>query len=246
MKKQLFLIGLPLLIILFSAFSCDDRNDNSLGDFQIRIATVVSENDNKYSLILDSGIKLIPKNTEIGYKPVDGQRVFINFTILGDDDEGYIYFIRINDIWNILTKNTIILNENNADSIGNDPVAIEDIWIGSDYLNVDFLFNYGGIRPHAINLVENKMASQIDDGKVYLEFRHNSYFSGSSQLYNGLVCFKLKPYRKNDADSVAISVKVQEWGGSRTYNMTYKYNDAALQNAVTKTTIPNVSSNEYY
>lgn len=246
MKKQLFLIGLPLLIILFSAFSCDDRNDNSLGDFQIRIATVVSENDNKYSLILDSGIKLIPKNTEIGYKPVDGQRVFINFTILGDDDEGYIYFIRINDIWNILTKNTIILNENNADSIGNDPVAIEDIWIGSDYLNVDFLFNYGGIRPHAINLVENKMASQIDDGKVYLEFRHNSYFSGSSQLYNGLVCFNLKPYRKNDADSVAISVKVQEWGGSITYNMTYKYNDAALQNAVTKTTIPNVSSNEYY
>ena len=26
--------------------------------------------------------------------------------------------------------------------------------VGSDFLNVDFFFNYGGVKPHAINLVK--------------------------------------------------------------------------------------------
>ena len=247
MKNKLLFIGLPFFIILFYAFSCDDNNGYSLGDFQIRIATVVLEDDDKFSLILDDGNKLLPIISDVRYQPADGQRVFLNYTILSDDDHyGYNHAIKINDIWNILTKKPIQLNAANADSIGNDPIEINEMWIGSDYLNVDFLFNYGGIRPHAVNLVENSLQPSPEDGKIHLEFRHNSYQSHTSQKFNGFVCFNLKQFQVNDADSVNLSIKVQEWDGVKTYDLTYAYDEAAFQNIASISSVPMVSSNDYY
>jgi len=43
-------------------------------------------------------------------------------------------------------------------SIGNDPVKANAMWVGGDYLDVSFMFNYGGhANPHAINLVNNQL-----------------------------------------------------------------------------------------
>lgn len=245
MKKQTLFIFL-MMGILISSISCDDNNGYSLGDFRINIATVEVENEGVFSLTLDDGTTLWPAATAIHYLPKDGQRVFVNYTILGEEINNFDYSVKINDIWDILTKNPIVLTLENADSIGNDPLKVNKMWIGNDYLNIDFLFNYGGIRPHAINLVRNSIEPSPEDGKVHLEFRHNSFDSNSIHQYNGFVCFNLESLRINNADSIVLSIKVQEWDAVKIFDVTYKFNDTPQLNVENGNTVPVISSNEYY
>ncbi|MFA6794436.1 MAG: NigD-like protein, partial [Proteiniphilum sp.] len=198
-----------------------------------------------YSLLLDNGTRLWPAATSVPYKPVKNQRVFLNYTILSGAQDGYDHYIKVNDIWDILTKKVIELNTQNEDSIGNDPVKTNAVWVGGDYLNISFMFNYGGVQPHAINLVKNTLVESSSSQSTVLEFRHNSYQSQQSKLYEGFVCFDLRPLRVENADSVKLSVKVKEHARETTYDVIYRYNDAVAELA-TEMPIPVISSNEYY
>lgn len=244
MKKTFLTLILVSAGILLGIISCDD-NSNSLGNFGIDIATVNPEGDNAYSLQLDNGKKLWPAASVIRYAPSYNQRVFLNYTILSDAQSGYDHYIKVNDIWNILTKQVIELNAQNADSIGHDPVKTNAVWVGGDYLNVSFMFNYGGIKPHAINLVQNRLSAEGSADAIDLEFRHNAYQSEESRLYEGFVCFDLKPLRDNETDSVKLSVKVKNWEGDITYDVTYRYGNSSVTTR-TEMPIPVISSNEYY
>ena len=251
MQKKLFFLGLAIIGILFIYTGCDD-NSRSLGNFGIDIATIVPEEDNSYSLKLDNGLKLWPAATDVIITPSDNQRVLLNYTILTDQKDGFDHYIKVNDIWEILTKQPIELTSENEISIGNDPVKTNSIWVGGDYLNVSFMFNYGGIQPHAINLVGNVLYAETDQDVIELEFRHNSFDSKSDKLYEGFVCFDLRSLRAFDSDSVKLSVKVKEWTDKtnnntteKIYNVVYRYNSPTTQTR-TETPIPVTTSNEYY
>jgi len=244
MKKTVLTLVIVSVGILLSTISCDD-NSNSLGNFGIDIATVLPEGENAYSLLLDNGKRLWPSASAVNYTPAYNQRVFLNYTVLSDAQSGYDHYIKVNDIWNILTKQAIDLTAQNHDSIGNDPVKANAIWVGGDYLNVSFMFNYGGIEPHAINLVKNNLSSEVSPDAIDLEFHHNAYQSTESKLYEGFVCFDLKPFRVNNTDSVNLSIKVKEWSGNTTYDVVYKYNQASIESR-SEMPIPVISSNEYY
>lgn len=248
MKKSVLKINTLLIGILLVIPSCDD-NGRSLGDIYISIATVVSEKENDaYFLLLDDGTRLWPTEGNVKYPANENQRVFLNYTLLGHtswSSTNKDYDIKVNDIWNILTKQAIELNAINEDSIGNDPVRIKDIWIGGDYLNVSFLFNYGGVKPHLINLVENTLSSGASADAIDLEFRHNAFESTQTKLYEGFVCFDLKPFRKDDASSVNLSIKARGWNGEITYEMVYRY-DQSVAEKTNRTVTPVISSSEYY
>lgn len=234
------------LIAILTLISCNNKDEHSLGAFHIDIATVVPIGENTYSVLLDNGKRLWPAASDKKYTPVDGQRVFVNYTTLSDEKDGYDHYVKINDIWDILTKKIIEQTPQNTDSIGNDPVTVNAIWVGSDYLNVDFMFNHGGIRPHAINLVDNPLSSNTTSNAIDLEFRHNAYDSSNTKLYEGFVCFDLKPLQRPDVDSVKLAIKVKDLDEEKTYNVVYRYNQATLQNTIAETPIPVISSNEYY
>lgn len=244
MKKTLLTFAIVSAGIFLAMISCDD-NSHSLGSFGIDIATVNPEGEDAYSLLLDNGKRLWPAASAVHYIPTSNQRVFLNYTILSDAQSGYDHYVKVNDIWNILTKDVIELNAENADSIGNDPVKSNAVWIGGDYLNVSFMFNYGGVKPHAINLVKNSLSSVSSDEAINLEFRHNAYQSDRTKLFEGFVCFDLKPLRSSTADSVLLSVKVKEWDKDVTYDVIYRYNEASV-NTRTEIPIPVISSDEYY
>lgn len=232
-----------LLIILSSAFACSDNDGYSLGDFRINIATVVPEGQQSYFLVLDNGDKLWPAASDVYYRPRVNQRVFVNYTILSDKQGDYDYYIKVNDIWNVLTKPIIELTEQNADSIGNDPIKVNEFWIGDNYINASFSFNYGGIKPHAINMVRNTMIDDTDENVLELEFRHNTYNSTNNALFHGFACFDLKPFRQNDKDSIAIIIKAKDWDSEKTFELMYKYND--MNKSAQIMTIPNITSSEF-
>lgn len=246
MKKTLQFIGILFLVVSASFISCDDNAKYSLGNFRIDLATVQPEGDNAYTLILDNGQRLWPAAADVRYSPNYNQRVFLNYTILSDAKSGYDHYIKVNDIWNILTKQALELTVQNEDSIGNDPVKVNDMWVGGDYLNVSFMFNYGGVQPHAINLVSNTLSSQDTPNTIDLEFRHNAYESTQTKLFEGFVCFDLKPLRDENADSVKIAVKVKEQEGERIFDVVYRYNQLNLNQTNVERPIPVITSNEYY
>ena len=170
---------------------------------------------------------------------------------MSDQYAEYDHLVKVNDIWNILTKGVIDLKTSNADSIGNDPVMINNIWVANDFMNVGFMFNYSGVRPHAINLVNNTTKTDADGNEfVELEFRHNSYNSQSQYLFEGLACFNLKPFRRSDVDSVNIEVVVKEYDGNTVkenrYKEVYRYNGATVNSIIYETPVLVASENDYY
>ena len=184
MKKQNIYLITMMMMAMSMLQSCND-DGYSLGDFVVRMATVHVENGNMY-LQTDNGQKLWPGATAIPwYKPVDGQRVWADYTILSDEISGteYAHAIKVNYLYNVLTKTVDELTADNEESIGNDPAYIEEMWIGGNCLNVQFVIQRPVNEPHRVSLVENTLDDTPivdEDGYICLEYRFNE----ADDVYN--------------------------------------------------------------
>lgn len=224
MKKNLFFIS---LILLFSACSNNEEEENYSNTFT-SIATVVNPDHNaNFYFQLDNIDRMWIAGTNFpDYKPSDGQRIIANYSILSVNDESSLYnhTVYLNDVYEVLTKNIYNITEETQDSIGNDPIELLSMWIGSDYLN--FEFRYPGYdRIHFINLVSDTTI-KFDDGKVHLEFRHNANDDYPQFVKWGVVSFNLSTLKvEASGDSVNLVIHTNEYGylNENTYALTYKF-----------------------
>lgn len=220
-KLFLMTIGIGLSSLLF--YSCLENDDaNSLGKFWIDVATIVPLSETTYFLRMDDGTTLWPAATSIPYyKPKENQRAMVNFTILSDSKDGYDHWVKVNRIDEFLTKEIAENKGDKNDSIyGTDPVGIEDVWVGDNYLNVYFKADFGGTKKHFVNLIPSD-----DENKIF-EFRHNAYDDpGTGYLQGGLVAFNLSklttPDTESVSDSITITIKVKTFDGDKSYNVKF-------------------------
>ena len=226
--KSSFILGVVSLMVLFAFNSCDDDND-SLDSFRIELATVnpVSEGGNSFYLTRDDKKTLVPMNS-VNYKPKDNQRVYLNYTILSDAYDGYDHAIRINQMFNVLTKEVpAISTKQENDSIGNDRIHVSSAWLGDDYINVEFGYKFFN-EVHFINLIDNQLADYEDDGKVHLEFRHNAYRDSQAQWGYGWAAFNIRPYLKEykDEDKITFVIHYTNLNGdTKKHEIEYKKTD---------------------
>lgn len=215
-KLNLYLITM-IMIAIPMLQSCDD-DGYSLDGFVFRMATIRVESGNTYSLEIDNGQKLWVAATAIPwYKPIDGQRVWADFTLLSDaiPNTEYAHAIKVNYLYNILTKTVEDLTADNEEEIGNDPANVRDIWIGGNYLNVQFVINIPINELHRVSLVKNTLdeAPLIDEeGYVCLEYRFNEAEDIYSNLRLSYVSFNLGEYgplRLTDNAIKGLKVKVK-------------------------------------
>jgi len=204
-----------ILVSLVGVFTaCSDMNDDelSLDKYWVDIATVKNpELKNVFFLQLDDSTLLWTAASAFhNYKPTDGQRVIANYTLLSDKRPTgmYSYDVRLNDVYEVLTKPLFNITPATQDSIGNDPVEVTNIWIGSKYLNVEFAF-YGNDKIHFINLVKDD-SKTYTDGKVHLEFRHNA--RGDAEMYrrHGIVSFDISSLINPQVESVPLVIHVKK------------------------------------
>jgi hypothetical protein len=219
--RKLFLAGLLLLFIA----ACNNDDGYSLGNFRISIGNVENpERDRAFYINLDNGKRLwTAASAYADYRPKDGTRILANYTILSDaENSTYDHDVKLNEVYEVLTKPIFEITPETEDSIGNDPVEVRQMWIGRDYLNVEFVY-YGAYRTHFINLVPAEMKNP-EEGHVYLEFRHNANNDSPRMLYGGYVSFELGLLKENaDAGKLMLHVFVKESNyTTKEYKLEYK------------------------
>ncbi len=201
------------------------------------IATV--ENPDKNSVFyfrLDNNDRMMVKNTVFPtYVPKDGQRIIAIYSILSVNNQNALYNHQVGlyDVYEVLTKGIFNVTTAQQDSIGNNPIAIKNLWIGSDYLNVEF--NYlGNTQTHFINLVSDT-SKTYTDSKIHLEFRHNANDDAPYYSRWGVASFKLHDLKANSTvDSINLVIHTKEYGTptDKTYNLTYKFGSLASQQKI--------------
>lgn len=209
-KKNLYFVILMVMIALSPALhSCDD-DGYSLGDYVVRMATVKVVSGNSYYLEADNGKTLWPAASAIPwYKPLDGQRVIANYTLLYDNFEGYDHGVKVNFLSNVLTKAVEELTEANEEEIGDDAVDITDMWVGGKYLNVEFLINLPMNNKHRVSLVKNTLVEAPDDGYIHLEYRYNDQDDVTGYWKRSMVSFNLGEYAEENASAEYQGIKIR-------------------------------------
>jgi hypothetical protein len=211
-------------------YSCsDDADYYSTGNFRISLGLIDTENTYGYNYMIrcDNGDSLLPVSSSFyGYEPENNQRVLVNYTLLDEANESEkLFYVRVNNINDVLYKNVIEGNEANSDSLGNDPVIIDDIWLTGDILNIEFRI-WGNVRTHYINLLYETNEQGAIDEPAELTFRHNRNNDDEKYLLNGLVSFNLTKLQNKESDSIRIRVNSTDYeNNTHTSSGTYIYNE---------------------
>ena len=216
MRKLAFGILMGLLVAFTSCL--DDDDGYSLGDYWIGFGIYKGDGAGAVSLIMDNGTVLIPAaSSSPGWSLdfSDGDRVLVNYTILDEDETSSSverYFVKVNDISDVLMKGIMDITEENEDSIGNDPIIVKDAWITDSLLN--FRLKYWGYNnTHFLNLVKEPGELTADDQPFQLELRHNANEDPESIPYIAYVSFSLNSLRVNGLDSIRFEVTATDYEG---------------------------------
>ncbi len=210
-----------LILILFSVvlISCNDDNDGGL--YGVSIATVISDSPSDFRLLTDYGNELTVL-TDIGnYVPSVGQRAVLSYEIL--NQVGTSLDVDVVNLQTILTKDVDSIKTDAQDlEYGNDAITVNAMWCAGGYLNIDFYFLGSGRISHRVSVVQNSLVVNPNDGKVYLEFRHNSYDDAPFYGFVGLASYDLSPYRNSDGSPTTFVISHKNLYGS-TISTTIEY-----------------------
>ncbi|MDR0811045.1 MAG: hypothetical protein LBN23_02040 [Paludibacter sp.] len=223
MKTTLkILIATVAVATIFAACSKNDH-EALYGDY----VTVENPDSVKaFYMTTDAGTRLYTQTTN--FIPAHRSRYYVLFTASEKMPAGsaYDYEVKLTSYQNILTKDIFNITPATQDSIGHDPIGIQNIWIASNYLNIYFVF-YRSDYPvtHYINLVADS-TKNYNDNALHFEFRHNAKGDYSAYQAWSAVSFDLLPLKENAVgDSLTLVVHAKEFStnADKTYTIGYKF-----------------------
>ena len=220
-KNGYLLMGL----IVFLATGCLKDNEES-EYYQYTLGVVEGNSATTFMILTDGGERIRPVEFQpINYEIEAGKRVLVKFTLLEESEtDAYDYTVKVASISNVLTKSIVIANEELRDTIGNDPVAINWLSIGNDFLNVDFAF-WADSKPHYFDLVLDS-TKQDKEGFITLNFHHNAKDDVKYTKYSGLMSFPLEMLKDDNSDSVKLFFTTKMDNNSTfTHELEYKYGE---------------------
>lgn len=222
-RRYLFLLFLFSLILNILFTSCD--NDGySLGDWWADYAVVHKTDNELFTLTTDQGAVLFPSASAIPSDYLNNNdRVLVNFTILGDADSTspYDYYVKVNDVYKILTKDILDYTPSVSDSLGNDPIFLNEIRVRNGFITLDFFFggSLGGPK-HMVNMARHPLLTP--DKRIVLDFRHNAFGDPHSYNYRSLVAFPINNIIDTSQDSVQLRVLYNGYEKEEKVDLTWR------------------------
>lgn len=238
-KSTLTIPVLFVFIMTMAILSCDnDDSSDEAYDSQNELFVISTINTfpdkTNFYFTLDNGKTMFPGDKqEIDNKKYeDGQRAFVVFNMLKTPAEGYDYNIRVKQIREIPTKETLLIDKDGViEEIGDAPVNATYMWITQDkkYLTVEYQYynSQNSNEAHSLNLVTFSGANaspQVNenDEYMYLEFRHKAHQKNSDLLEEGYVSFKLENIKDLLEGKKGLRIRVNTiYEGPRFYNIDF-------------------------
>jgi hypothetical protein len=210
--------GFYYLIVLSSLIfiACDKDEDPQY----FTVVGTVSKTVDSTIIVTDTDERLLVNNSGSAGSLDNDDRVIIYFTVLDVTlPQGIDYVVDLYDVTKVLYKPVIELTNEIADSIGNDPLVVRDIWIAKKYLNMNFSY-YGNNMTHYVNLT--RTPGTITNDTIDLEVRHNANDDQQAYTINGFVSFDIESLQQEALDSVVLRVKAKEYDGHQ-YDQYFVY-----------------------
>ncbi|NMB48925.1 MAG: hypothetical protein GX997_00485 [Bacteroidales bacterium] len=204
MKRKLFI---TTLIIVFSLAAGCEKEDERIDNFLVDFATVLHSQQIVF-FQLDNQRILIPKELK-NYSGNNGQRVILNYTPLRGDT------IKVNDVADIFTGEIQTLKI--FQQIYDDPVKIQSLWVGGDYLNMVFETEYHS-RSHLIGLFRDMVSPTVD--LYFSHFRNNDPPGYPQTFYVSFLISSLRP--AGSSDPVSFRLFVNTYTGMREFDLELK------------------------
>ena len=227
MKKLLILLMMGSVFGFF--YGCDMDDDGySLNDAWVGFGLVNKEaTSESFTIVMDDGEVLYPVNHSGQWDELyNNERVLTNFTIVGNKDNpdhNEYYYVKINSLRKILYKGILDITPAIEDSIGNDPIQVEDKWVKNNMLNFELKYR-GGEKIHYINLVKQPGIVNDADGPVILELRHNNNDDTDHIPLSAIVTFDLSSLKIEGKTSTQFKVIAKGFDGDDfEYTGEYKY-----------------------
>lgn len=225
--KNVFKLGIMLGLLAVGLTACSDDDDDHSARYR-SYGMILDENDSGadgYNIITDRGSVLIPDADRLPNVTVkNNDRVIAYYSILNNkkpvEGEDQTYGVWLTHLYKVLSKQPVLLSfvneneEHREDSIGNNPIRINDTWFGGKYLNIDYSIarHRNSTVQHMLNLVADDIDFD-DDGYGYMRvfLRHNGYDdvptigTADSFVYSrGLVSFDLTSLLPEGRNSLNI------------------------------------------
>lgn len=156
------------IIIVFFTTGCE-KDVERLDDYFMNFATVIIF-DQTLAFQLDNQRLLIPQELK-DYTGITGQRTILTYTPLTGDT------IKVNDVVDIFTGT--LQTRSFPEWFVQDPVKIQSVWVGGNYLNMIFETEYFR-EPHTIALFRDRDSSTID---LYFSHSRNNDPPGYPQTF---------------------------------------------------------------
>lgn len=228
--KRTVLLAIAGLAAAFIFGSCRDNN-NVTPRTRVNLATVENPNTSiNYIFTLDSGTRMSITSTDVfNYRPATDQRILAAYNIVQRAPEAadYDFNVHLRGVYEVLTKDIVELTDENEEAIGDDPFESVRLWVGSDWLNVEFTIRATGRSTHYINLVQDNRTEVEDDGTIRLQLRHNADGDTAGRRLWGLASFNLAGLQEAGQTEVRLVVNVNLPGfeNGRDFELTYRFND---------------------
>lgn len=162
---------LYVLLLLIFLWSCSgDDISYDIGAYKVDLADVCVSSEGKQFFLLDNNISLLHN----GYisKLEQGQRIWLNYSYLEEENKNYNHIIKVNGYTQITTRKLKSLSWAVISSFpDSDPVRLESVWIGNHYLNLIFQIGFHS-EKHLIDLFCDE--SRIRDEELHIYFRHDN------------------------------------------------------------------------
>lgn len=193
---------LIFFIIAVGFIACEKEES----EIYYSVLGMLEMNDDSTLINSDGGEKLYINNNISSYFE-DGDRVVAVFTKVNEElPSGIDLIVDVVDIDTVLLKSIIELTPEISDSLGNDPISVDDLWIAKNYMNINFTF-IGGNAKHLINLAIDTTYNDT----VSLEIRHNDNNDNGTYQLASFVSFDLTKAKLRAADSVVLKITAQDF-----------------------------------
>lgn len=191
-----------IILLLLPVAGCEEEPQR-LDDYFVDFATV-KKNGSSYRFQLDNGRILIPLETN--YSGQEGQRVILNYAFLQGDT------VRIHSAGNILTGE--VQSQGFPEKLVKDPVKIQSIWVGGDYLNMIIETEYHS-KPHKVALLRNASSPTVD-----LYFSHSREQDPPGYPQKMYASFLLSNLRTEKNPPISFRLFIQTYDGLREITLT--------------------------